>query len=351
MEQASLRLMQALQQRGHQLSLISLHRLGSLAPQLQASAIPSLGLDYGQVPSWRWMARLRRELQLQKPDALLLTGHSLPVLFCIAGICRGRRVLSINFHHSGVKPRFFWRLYYAIARPMVNAVAFPSDFVREEAVNILPTLSRKAYTIRYPMQAPPVVACSERDSARRLLGLPAHAPVLGNAGWLIKRKRFDVFLHVAAEVIKSNPDARFLIAGDGPERSRLEALAHDLGISHAVVWSGWVKDMRTVYAALDVLIFNSDWDAMGLTPLEAVIHGVPVVCSVLNGGLSEVLRAGVDATLLDHHDIHALSQAALWLLDHPTDAVEMTTRARERLLALSDPDQQAAWFEQAFTLH
>jgi len=58
MEQASLRLMQALQRRGHGFSLISLHPLGALGLQLQASAILALGLGYGQEPPWRWLWRL-----------------------------------------------------------------------------------------------------------------------------------------------------------------------------------------------------------------------------------------------------------------------------------------------------
>jgi hypothetical protein len=96
------------------------------------------------VPIWHWLIRLRGELQRQAPDALLLTGHNLPVLLAIAGHCRGRRLLAIHFHHTGVKPRWFWRLYYALARRLVNAITFPSDFVRDEAVSLCPALSSKA---------------------------------------------------------------------------------------------------------------------------------------------------------------------------------------------------------------
>jgi glycosyltransferase involved in cell wall biosynthesis len=350
MEQASLRLMQALQRRGHILSLISLHPLGALGPQLQASIIPALGLGYGQEPPWRWLWRLRQELRRQRPDVLLLTGHSLPALLSIAGVCRRRRLLAIHFHHTGVKPRWFWRVYYALAHRMVNAVTFPSDFVRQEAVRIYPPLARKAHTVRNPIAASAPITPAERLAARLRFGLPASGPILGNAGWLIERKRFDVFLHTAAAIFKQQPDARFLIAGDGPERDRLHALAHQLGLAHAVVWTGWVEDMRGVYAALDVLIFSSDWDALPTTPIEAIVHRIPVVASLLHGGLAEVLRPGVDATLLARHDAPALAQAALRLLADSTAAAAMTAQAREHLLALSDPDHLAAWHERTFTM-
>jgi glycosyltransferase involved in cell wall biosynthesis len=349
MEQASLRMMEALKSRGHQLSVVSLHALGSLSPGLQARGIGAVGLDYGQVPLWHLIWRLRRELRIHSPDALLLTGHSLPVLLAIAGTRPIPRVLAIHFHHTGVKPPWFWRLYYGVARHLVCAVTFPSDFVRREALQLCPALGAKAHTLRNPISAVVLPTPAERLAARRRFGLPTGAPVIGNAGWLIARKRFDVFLHTAAAVLRQREDVRFLIAGDGPEREQLQALASSLGIQHALVWAGWIEEMRPLYAALDVLLFHSDWDALGMTPIEAIVHGVPVVSSVLHGGLAEVLRPGVDAVVLDQHDVPKLSQAVLQLLANPSAAAAMVNQARDRVLAICDPDQLAAWHERAFT--
>ena len=85
---------------------------------------------------------------------------------------------------------------------------------------------------------------------------------------------------------------------------------------------------------------------MGLTPIEAVVHGIPVVSSVMNGGLSELLRPGVDAIVSQTHDINALSLACLSLLADPTAAAAMATRGRDHVLRLSEPDRLAAWHEQ-----
>lgn len=347
MEQASLRLMHALQRRGHQLSLISLHPLGQLVRQLQASDISAVGLGYGEIPLWRWLWRLRRELRRQAPDALLLTGHSLPVLLVISGHCPGHRLLAIHFHHTGVKPAWFWRLYYGLACRLVNTVTFPCDVVRCEAVALCPALAGKAHTVRNPISPVAPITPTERLAARERLALPADGPILGSAGWLVPRKRFDVFLRTAAAIRLQRPAARFLIAGDGPERPRLEALAAELGISDAVIWAGWVERMRDVYAALDLLLFNTDWDALPTTPIEAAVHGVPVVSSVLRGGLAELLRPGVDAVMLDRHDVPALAAAAIRLLDDPMAAAVMAGQARDQVLSRSDPDRIAAWHEHA----
>jgi glycosyltransferase involved in cell wall biosynthesis len=349
MEQASLRLMEALQCRGHELSVVSLHALGPLAPALRARDIPAIGLGYGDVPLWRLIRRLRRQLHSQAPDALLLTGHNLPVLLTIASCKSVPTVLAIHFHHSGVKPRWFWSLYYNLARHLVNAVTFPSDFVRHEAITLCPALTGIAHTLRNPVPPLTPPSTTERLAARQSFGLPSGSPVIGNGGWLIPRKRFDVFLHTAAAVLRERPDARFLIAGDGPERKHLEILANSLGIQHALIWVGWLQDMRPMYAAIDILLFHSDWDAMGMTPIEAVMHGIPVVSSVLHGGLAEVLRPNEDAFVLEQHDVSRLSQAVLHLLANPSEGEAMAQQGRNHLLALCDPDQSAAWHERAFT--
>jgi glycosyltransferase involved in cell wall biosynthesis len=186
-------------------------------------------------------------------------------------------------------------------------------------------------------------------ASRQRFGLPVGATVVGNAGWLIPRKRFDVFLQTAASIHRQRPDVRFLIAGNGPDRQQLETLSHALAINQAVVWVDWVDDIRAVYASLDLLLFNSDWDALPCTPIEAIVHGIPVVSSMLHSGIPEILRPQVDLVLLDRHDVAALSAAALHLLSDPVSAAARANQARERVLALSDPEQLAAWHERALT--
>ena len=102
-----------------------------------------------------------------------------------------------------------------------------------------------------------------RQAARRELGMPLDAFVKGNGGWLIQRKRFDVFLQTARQVLRQIPHAIFYICGGGPEEQRLRQLAQDLGIAHKVHFTGWVQDLTRYYQAWDALLFNTDFDALG----------------------------------------------------------------------------------------
>jgi len=89
------------------------------------------------------------------------------------------------------------------------------------------------------------------------------------------------------------------------------------------------------------LLFNSDWDAMGLTPLEAISHGVPVVASVVNGGLKEVLASPQWGFLLNRHEPEVLAAEVMRLIQNPAEAQKLGLAGRGHLRAVSDPEKIA----------
>ena len=336
MEQSSLRLMRGLQQRGHEVRVVSLHPLGPLAPLLAEAGIPAIGFEYRGALGWKSLPELRRHLAGEKADALIMTGSNLLASLVLGRLARGNRLLAMHFHHS-VRPEWQWRIFYRLARQRFSAISYPSDFVRGEAESIAPWLKPVTRTVRNPLEPPRTWSDRERQAARSELGLPQGVPLIGNAGWLVPRKRFDVFLRVAAAIAVSRPDVRFVIAGKGEEEASLREQARAYGIESRVIWLGWVGDMRPFYLSLDLLLFNSDWDAWGNTPVEAMTYGLPVVASVLNGGLREIISDDRFGTLFDTHDVAGMAQAVLRLLPPYGSAIGANGRARA--IAMSDPQR------------
>lgn len=349
MEQAALRQMVGLQRRGHSCEVISLNPVGALGPMLESEGIRVTGLPYAGKGGWRTVPKLRRALRSARADALLMTGHNLLAMLALGDLCAGRRVLAIHYHHEGVKPPWQWRWIYRTACARFQAITFPSEFVRREAEALHPPVARLAHTVRNPLPIPPVPSAADRARARTELGIPEDVPVVGNAGWLIQRKRFDVFLRVAAEISARLPRAVFVIAGDGEEGMRLRALAAELRIGEKVRWLGWQRNMSTFFQGLDVMLFNSDWDAMGLAPLEAMSHGVPVVASVIHGGLKEVLCGVSMGHLIDKHDVSILAERVLHLLRNPAEARAVGLAGCERVRDVSAVDHLAAAVEGLLT--
>jgi glycosyltransferase involved in cell wall biosynthesis len=205
----------------------------------------------------------------------------------------------------------------------------------------MPALKHVSWVISYPFQSPRVLSETEkveaRKAARDRLGIAQDANVLGNAGWLIPRKRWDVFIRVAAKVIKDVPDLQLAIAGDGPEKTYLQQLSAELGIANHIHWLGWQADLEPFYLAIDVLLFNSDWDAMGRTPLESMAHGVPTVASMTHGGLGEVIGNTNCAYFLDSHDVPVLATKVAALFTDPGLAHQMGELGRQRIVEVGSP--------------
>ena len=159
----------------------------------------------------------------------------------------------------------------------------------------------------------PAAAGASRGYWRSKWGLPENAPVVAGVGRLSEQKNFSLFLRVAREVLQDLPQVYFAIAGEGPERPKLEALARDLGIASRVRFLGYVGEMTELYPALDVLLMTSRSEGTPLTVLEAMAMGVPVVAAQVDG-MAEILKDGVDAYLAPPGEMALFAQRTCSLL-------------------------------------
>ena len=341
MEQSTVLLLDEFKRMGHEVELLSLNAIGPLAPVLVQHGIAGSAVGYRGRWGWRSFLPLRRTLRHKQADALVMVGHNLMALLALGDFCKDRRVLSLHFHHEGVKPGWAWRLIYRVAMWRFTSIIYPSQFIMREALSMVPALTSTNRTISYPIPAPIALppAAEEKQAlrCRQTLGLRPQDKIVGNAGWLIPRKRWDIYLEVAARVATVVPEARFLIAGDGPERKKLERRAAELRIADRVVWLGWQKDLDVFYRSLDVMLFNSDWDAMGRTPLEAMSFSVPVVASVVHGGLKEMLDSDEYGFLINRHDVPLLASKVIELLQDQQLAEAVGARARAHIERVGDP--------------
>jgi glycosyltransferase involved in cell wall biosynthesis len=337
MEQSTVLLLDELRSMGLEIELLSLNDIGPLAPVLEQQRIPASAIGYQGKWGWRSFLPLRRALQTRQADAVVMVGHNLMAMLAMGRRWQGKCVLSMHFHHRGVKPEWVWRLIYRLAVRRFRAIIFASHFIRDEAVAIAPFLKDFTQVITFPIPLPSLPHGADRVAARARLGLPAEARLVGNAGWLIPRKRWDVFIETAALVAASVPAAHFVIAGDGPERGALEARVRAFGLEPRFHWLGWQKDLADFYRSIDLMLFNSDWDAMGRTPLEAMAYGIPTVASVLNGGLREIINSDAFAVLLPGHDLPQLAGHVSRLLLDQQAAAALGAAGRQRIAEIGSP--------------
>jgi glycosyltransferase involved in cell wall biosynthesis len=171
----------------------------------------------------------------------------------------------------------------------------------------------------------------EVRAARESLGVDAAASCIALVARLVPIKDVPTFLRSVATVAKTFPNIQALIVGDGVERVSLERLAYSLGISAHCRFTGWVADLREVYAAADVAVLSSINEGAGASLVEAMASGKPVVATSV-GGVPEIVSPGT-GLLVPPRDPEALAAAIVKLLGDPALGKKMGTAARESALA------------------
>ena len=164
-------------------------------------------------------------------------------------------------------------------------------------------------------------------AGRRALRLPEDEPVVGIVGRLVPVKDHATFLEAAARILRERPDVTFVVAGDGELRTSLEARARrELG--DRCRFLGWVKDLRSLYGAIDVAVLTSRNEGTPVALIEAAAASTPVVATRV-GGVADVVVDGRTGHLCPPGDPTAVATAVLKLLGDPTQAHHMGAAARE----------------------
>lgn len=179
-----------------------------------------------------------------------------------------------------------------------------------------------------------------RASARAAFDCADDAPVIACAGRLTHQKGQDLLLEAWSEVRAALPDARLLLAGDGPDADRLRVAA---STHRGVVFVGRVPDVRVVYAAADVVAAPSRWEGLSFAVLEALACGRGVVATDVEG-MREAIGDGPGAggVLVPSGDVPALASALVKTLSEPGLAEVLGARARDRASGFDLPRSTAA---------
>src|SRR6185436_2059224 len=126
-------------------------------------------------------------------------------------------------------------------------------------------------------------------------------------------KRVRDVVGVFARVAKRVPSVLVMV-GDGPERNMAEAEAQQLGVADRVFFLGQIESVAPLLAGADVFLLPSSSESFGLSALEALASGVPVVGSNV-GGLPEVVKQNETGVLCEVGDVPAMADATIGLLE------------------------------------
>jgi glycosyltransferase involved in cell wall biosynthesis len=208
-----------------------------------------------------------------------------------------------------------------LARSLCDTTVLVSERDREEgaALNLLPPDGEdRLAIIRSGVDLSSMVRSTDDERARfrQALGVTPEQPVLTLAQRMSEPKTPLVFVEAFRAVLAARPDARAWIAGDGPLGDSVRQAVAQAGLTERVRFLGLRKDMAAVISASDLVVHSSLREGLPRVVLEALAIGTPLVATDV-GGVSDVVKDGVNGLLVPSNDVPALSGALLRALADP----------------------------------
>jgi glycosyltransferase involved in cell wall biosynthesis len=194
---------------------------------------------------------------------------------------------------------------------------------------------------------------AEREMLRRERGLEGPGPVLCWTGRLLRGKGLEALVAAFAGPVRAaHPDARLVLvgSGDGQTLSIEDALRAEvarLGLGGAVSFTGRTDDVAPWLRAADLFVFPSEFEALGISLVEAAACGLAAVAS-RTGGIVDVVADGESGRLVPPGDAGALGAAIVSLLADPEGRAAMGARAREIARRDFDARDSVARYEALF---
>lgn len=272
---------------------------------------------------------------------LIQVGNILPLGTLALLIKKFRKVPYMIYTHGLdiVYAQNFWRkkLLLKIIIKEASAIVTNSNYTRGELIKL--GADNKKIIIVYPCSD---LELTHFDKVEIENFKTAHElqdkKILLTAGRLVERKGHDQVIKALPEILRSVPDAIYVIAGGGPDLDRLKNLAAEDKLDQHVRFLGAIsrKDLALCYSLADVFIMpsrqlkNGDVEGFGIVYLEANIYGKPAIGG-RSGGVPEAIDDGKTGILVDPENAEEIAQAAIRLLTDSAYAQALGSRGAQRV--------------------
>jgi sugar transferase (PEP-CTERM/EpsH1 system associated) len=332
METVAVNLARGLDPARYRAVVVALDAGGEHEPTLRQSGIEYhvLGGRRFRRPDFHWnLAKLLRQLaaDVVHTHQLGQLVHALPATWLARVPRRVHTEHSYQYLEARADHRRLLRWMSARSDAFIVVGRTLQSFYRDQ-VGVSPRLLRVIPNGVDPSRYQPA---SDVPAARSALGLPPEGLLIGTAGRFFPEKDYGTLLRGAAPLCRTRPDVRVIMAGDGPERAVLEALATTLGISRQVLFLGWRTDLAALLPALDVFVMSSCSEGLPLVALEALACGVPVVATPV-GDLPDIVDERV-GLLFPVGGVPVLTQALASLAGAADRRRALGRAGRERVAA------------------
>lgn len=189
-------------------------------------------------------------------------------------------------------------------------------------------------------------ARGKNSEARVKLDLPTGVPVVGSVMRFCQEKAPDIYVKVAASVIKQKPDVLFVLVGDGPLMKQTEKWIETHNLRDNFLLVGSRKDIAEILPAFDLFLITSRTEGLPRALLECLAAGIPVVSTDV-GGIHELVDGKRNGLLFPEGDVTALADGVISLLDSPSMVADLLSSVDDDI----EPFSSRKMVDQLFELY
>ena len=262
-------------------------------------------------------------------------GHKSNVIgYFLRALCRKP---WIAFGHGYIDGNWKIQLYNRIDRAVVrqaDRIVAVSDSMAELFVRH-GVRREKIRVVHNAIEAEAVTPSASASDVRRQHGIDPTDKVVGVIGRLNPEKGQRTFLEAMETTVRSCPEVKALLIGDGQDRAMLERYCQERGLTGQVVFTGYQKDVAKYYQILDLLVLPSRSEGLPNAVLEAMSFGIPILATNV-GGVPEIIRDD-NGVLVPPDDSSVLAERMIELLRNESLRRRIGAKGQQSLHPRFDP--------------
>lgn len=280
-----------------------------------------LGLQYVSAPKraaidLSYAKKLSRIAKQEKVELIHVhDSHAhtaLAIAYYLYG-CKTQAILHrrVDFKVSGLLSRYKYNL------PSIKKIICVSKKVKDVLEPVIKDKS-KMEVIYSGINQERYLSKKYVKDIREKLDLDKDTYIIAHVGALEQQKDYFTFIHTAYRVLKqSKKKVKFIGFGEGSQRKELEELTQKLAIDEQVIFPGFLPDLSTYFASIDLLLFTSEMEGLGTALIEAMYTKVPIVATE-TGGINELIEHEKHGLLAAPKDDEELAKHVLRLMSNNT---------------------------------
>jgi glycosyltransferase involved in cell wall biosynthesis len=293
-----------------------------MLPGVEVRIIPSLVREIRPLKDLRALVDLTRAFRQLRPAIVHTHSSKAGIIGRLAAWMAGVPAIVHTIHGYGITPRqapWTRNILIAVERLVGRITTF---WIAVSNADLNQGLRWRLFTkdtvllTRPGIDPKPFAGTAKsavRDRLRLELGAGSSSPLVGTVSCLKPQKAPEDFVKVAALIAQEFPEARFVLAGDGELRGRVEHLVREKALCDRFRLLGWRRDVPLLMSALDVFVLTSHWEGLPCVLLEARAAAIPVVATNV-GGAREAIEEGVHGWLCPAGDIDGMARQVCRIL-------------------------------------